>query len=236
MEYNGSKIQILDLPGIIEGAKDGKGRGRQVISVARTSDLIVLMIDGTKPLELKEKIEYELEGFGIRLNRRPPPIRVVRRTAGSVNFTTSCPQSVLTQEVVRLILKEYRILSADVYCDCDATIQDVIDVIESNCKYIPCIYVVNKSDAMKDEDVARLETMPYFCCISANEGRNLDRLRAMIWEHVDLIRVYTKVRPAALTHRSPARSRTLATRSSCRRRRRPSRTSASRSTSSSRRR
>lgn len=25
-------LQILDLPGIIEGAKDGKGRGRQVIA------------------------------------------------------------------------------------------------------------------------------------------------------------------------------------------------------------
>lgn len=28
--YRGAKIQLLDLPGIIEGAKDGKGRGRQV--------------------------------------------------------------------------------------------------------------------------------------------------------------------------------------------------------------
>jgi hypothetical protein len=27
-----ASIQILDLPGIIEGAKDGKGRGRQVIA------------------------------------------------------------------------------------------------------------------------------------------------------------------------------------------------------------
>jgi ribosome-interacting GTPase 1 len=31
MHYRGAKIQVLDLPGIIEGAKDGKGRGRQVI-------------------------------------------------------------------------------------------------------------------------------------------------------------------------------------------------------------
>ena len=29
---HGAPIQILDLPGIIEGAKDGRGRGRQVIA------------------------------------------------------------------------------------------------------------------------------------------------------------------------------------------------------------
>ena len=34
MHYRGAKIQILDLPGIIEGAKDGKGRGRQVLAAA----------------------------------------------------------------------------------------------------------------------------------------------------------------------------------------------------------
>ena len=30
VRYRGAKLQFLDLPGIIEGAKDGKGRGRQV--------------------------------------------------------------------------------------------------------------------------------------------------------------------------------------------------------------
>ena len=32
---------IADLPGIIEGAAQGKGRGRQVIAVARTADMVV---------------------------------------------------------------------------------------------------------------------------------------------------------------------------------------------------
>lgn len=35
IRYKGAKIQLLDLPGIIEGAKDGKGRGRQVSTGSR---------------------------------------------------------------------------------------------------------------------------------------------------------------------------------------------------------
>jgi len=48
LKYKGARIQLLDLPGIIEGAAHGKGRGRQVISVGRTSDLILMMLDATK--------------------------------------------------------------------------------------------------------------------------------------------------------------------------------------------
>ena len=44
IRYRGAKIQLLDLPGIIEGAKDGKGRGRQVISTARTCNLILIVL------------------------------------------------------------------------------------------------------------------------------------------------------------------------------------------------
>lgn len=70
MDVHGASVQILDLPGIIEGAKDGKGRGRQVIAgqsassrerfagradacsatVARTCNLIFIVLDVLKPL------------------------------------------------------------------------------------------------------------------------------------------------------------------------------------------
>ena len=74
IRYKGAKIQLLDLPGIIEGAKDGKGKGRQVIGVARTCSLIIVLIDVTKPLVHKRIVERELEGYGIRLNKKPPEI------------------------------------------------------------------------------------------------------------------------------------------------------------------
>lgn len=60
---------MIDLPGIIEGAKDGRGRGRQVIAVAKTCHLIFIVLDVNKPLTDKRVIETELEGFGIRINK-----------------------------------------------------------------------------------------------------------------------------------------------------------------------
>jgi small GTP-binding protein len=72
LEYGGAEIQILDLPGIIEGAAEGKGRGRQVISAAKTSDLILMILDATKKAEQRRLLEAELEAVGIRLNREPP--------------------------------------------------------------------------------------------------------------------------------------------------------------------
>lgn len=41
LEYGGAEIQVLDLPGIIEGASEGKGRGRQVISAAKVMQICV---------------------------------------------------------------------------------------------------------------------------------------------------------------------------------------------------
>lgn len=63
MNVNGANIQILDLPGIIEGAKDGKGRGRQVIAVARSCNLLFIVLDVLKPLKDKAVIENEWACF-----------------------------------------------------------------------------------------------------------------------------------------------------------------------------
>lgn len=90
MTYKGARIQIVDLPGIIEGAKDGKGRGRQVISAARTCNIILIVIDASKPVTAKKKIEAELEGFGIRLNKKAPDISIRRRDRGGIAFRSTC--------------------------------------------------------------------------------------------------------------------------------------------------
>ena len=81
---------MLDLPGIIEGAADGKGRGRQVIAVAKGCDLVLMILDATKAEEQKRKLTKELEKVGLRLNRSSPAIKVTYNKTGGVRVNSTC--------------------------------------------------------------------------------------------------------------------------------------------------
>ncbi|MCK5458982.1 MAG: 50S ribosome-binding GTPase, partial [Thermoplasmatales archaeon] len=59
MKYKGADIQLLDLPGLIKGASEGKGRGREILSAVRNVDLAMLMIDA-QHLDHLDLIENEL--------------------------------------------------------------------------------------------------------------------------------------------------------------------------------
>jgi uncharacterized protein len=153
--YKGTKVQLLDLPGIIEGAKDGKGRGRQVIGVARTCTCILVVLDVSKPLTHKKKIEYELEGFGIRLNKKPPGISIKRKDKGGINIIKSMGLELthMGDDTIASICKEYKLSNADVHFRCNATMDELIDVIEGNRIYVPCIYVLNMIDKITIEEL-----------------------------------------------------------------------------------
>jgi ribosome-interacting GTPase 1 len=43
-----------------------------VVGVAKSADLIIMMIDATKSLEQKRLLEIELDAVGIRLNKFKP--------------------------------------------------------------------------------------------------------------------------------------------------------------------
>lgn len=68
-----------------------------------------------------------------------------------MDLFTQVTQSELDIDTVKAILGEYRISNADVTLKYDASTEDLIDVIEGNRVYIPCIYVLNKIDQISIE-------------------------------------------------------------------------------------
>jgi len=194
IEHNGANIQLLDLPGIIEGASAGKGRGKQVIAVARTADLVLIMLDAGKGEIQRTLLEKELETCGIRLNRRKPNIYFKQKKGGGLSINSTCTLTKMNEKLVQLILHEYKIFNAEVLFREDSTPDDFIDVIQDNRVYLPCVYVYNKIDCISLEEVDRLARVDHTVVISCAFKLNLDYLLDVIWEHLALRRIYTKRR------------------------------------------
>lgn len=204
LKVHGAPIQILDLPGIIEGANDGRGRGRQVIAVARTCNLIFIVLDVLKPLGDKKIIESELEGFGIRLNKKPPAILVRKKDKGGIAITNTVPLTNIDQEEIKAVLSEYKLSNVDVTIrQPNMTADDLVDVIEGNRVYIPALYVLNKIDAISIEELDLLYKIPHSVPVSSREWLNIDELTEKMWEALELVRVYTKPRGQSPDYSAP---------------------------------
>ncbi|KAJ2370439.1 Developmentally-regulated GTP-binding protein 2, partial [Coemansia sp. RSA 2607] len=187
-EYNGAVIQLLDLPGIIEGASQGIGRGKQVVSTARTADVILMMLDATKSHLQRPLLEKELEAVGIRLNKSVPNITLKIKTGGGISYNSTCKQSELTEKFVSNLLHQYRIFNAQILVREDVTIDDFIDVVVGNRIYLPCLYVYNKIDAITIEEVDKIAREDHTLVVSIEQDLNMDALRHKIWEYLRLLR------------------------------------------------
>ena len=101
--------------------------------MARTCNLIFIVLDVLKPLGDKRIIESELEGFGIRLNKKPPNITVRRKDKGGIAITNTVPLTNIDHDEIKAVLSEYKMSNADVAIrQAGVTADDVVDVIEGN--------------------------------------------------------------------------------------------------------
>ncbi len=188
MEYRQAKIQILDLPGIVKGASSGRGRGREVISVIRSCDLVVMIIDVFNYQQLKV-LEDELYDAGIRINQSPPDVTITKLVRGGITITSTVELSI-DHETIKTILGEYRMHNALVNIREDITADQLIDIVRGNRVYIPTITVVNKIDLVDKE---HMKSFPKDSLkISADMELNLDGLKDEIYDRLGFINIYLK--------------------------------------------
>lgn len=193
LEFNGAKIQILDLPGLIRDASKGKGRGREVISVVRSSDLVLLMVDVFEN-NISVLVE-ELFLSGIRINAKPPNVSIARKSRGGINVSYTIENPRLTERDVKGIMSEFGFYNADVVVREDIDADGLIDVITGNRTYVPAFVCINKVDLAGKESLRKLmkklsiySPLP----ISAEEGTGLQELKERIYEMLQFVRIYMK--------------------------------------------
>ncbi len=196
LTYKGASIQILDIPGLIEGAASGRGGGQEVLSVVRAADLIVFVLSAFE-IEQYERLYDELYKNKIRVDTAPPRVSITRKGKGGLDITASVDLE-LDKETIKGVLREHGYINADVVINEQLSLDRLIDGIMDNRAYIPSIVTVNKADLI---DPAYLETVQANMTeqgidpdeavfISATENKGLDALIERIWTELGLIRVY----------------------------------------------
>jgi uncharacterized protein len=204
LEYQGARIQILDLPGIISGAATGSGRGKRVLSVAKNADLILLVLDVFQPDQISV-LRKELYEIGVRLNTQPPNVTINRSSHGGLGITTTCKLTHLAESTVRGILNTYKINHGNVIIREDITDDQLIDVVAGNRRYIPSISILNKIDLVSPKYVAeaRKRIGEDLIPISADRNLNLDELEETIYDRLRVIKVYLKPRNGSPDFKDP---------------------------------
>ena len=204
MEYRGAKIQALDLPGIIKGASTGKGLGKRILSVARTADLVLLVLDVFQPFH-EDVLINELGNIGIRLNQLPPNITIEKASMGGIAIAQQVKLTKITEKHLKDILHLYGIVSARVVIREDLTSEQLVDHISGNISYSKALTILNKIDLVDKEFLENLKTKikSEVIEVSANSDINIDLLKEKIYEKLKFIRIYMRPKGGETDFKEP---------------------------------
>ncbi len=196
LKHKGANIQLLDVPGLIEGAAGGRGGGREVLSVIRTADLVVFVLSVFEIAQY-EPLRQELYENKVRLDTRPPKVRITPKGKGGIDVKMASEVE-LEPDTVREVLRERGYVNADVAITESVNLDQLLDGILDNRVYLPSLVAVNKADLierdyletvnreLRTQDINPEEAI----FISAEQEKGLDALRERIWQSLELIRVY----------------------------------------------
>lgn len=199
LPYKDIQFQLVEVPPIVEGSSEGRSDGFQVLSAARNSDAIIILVDLTDdPGGNLLTVTRELENSRILLAEPQGEVEVTRRGHGSeLQFIWEGELDGCTPDDIATLLREYKIHSALVRIRGRVTLDIVEDAMFGNTVYRPTLVIANKADLSSDPAViesVRASAAPLdVMVVSAEKPRNLqERLGASLFELLGIIRVYTK--------------------------------------------
>lgn len=184
--YRGVRIQLLDVPGLVTGAAHGKGRGKEVLAVLRNADLLLIMGDVIK-LQQIDAIKKELYDAGIRMNEIPPRVSIEKKIKGGIYISKPINCQLSDNEIIS-VLNEFGYHSADVTIKENITIDQLIDHVAANRKYVKALYIVNKIDLVEDRSRISNDLIQ----IAAEKGKGIEELKETIFKKLGFLRVYLK--------------------------------------------
>jgi len=195
LHHRGATIQILDLPGLIKGAAEGKGRGREILNVIRSCDMVLYVVDPFQDSHFNI-LDMELWKSGMRLNQAKPQVFITRTDRGGIVVRSTLEQTNLSDEEIQSIIRSFGMVSANVTLRTDVTDDHIVDTLAGNRIYSEAVVVLNKVDLASEKDLQKAKSMlpegwPVLP-VSAKTGQGIEEMKDFIFDNLNFMSIYLK--------------------------------------------
>src|SRR5207245_9072265 len=179
-----------DVPRINKGASTGQGLRKRVLAVAKSADLVLIILDVFQPYH-DGVIRTELQNIGIRLDQKPPNIVVEKTSDGGLSVNQQVPLTKMSINLLKDILRVYGINNGRIMIREDIDSEQLVDFVSGNKFYVESLTLMNKIDLVNQGFLNELQSKikSKIIPISADSDININALREEIYEKLNLIRI-----------------------------------------------
>ncbi|MFX0117363.1 MAG: GTPase, partial [Candidatus Hodarchaeota archaeon] len=195
----GARLQIVDLPPLVNGSSEGVSQGTKVLSAIRNGDGAIIVVDlSQNPAEQLDTIFDELNSAKIRINLEEPNVIVEKTASGGiqVSWGENFEHGV---EGAKEVLHKRGFTNAIVRFRDKVTLDELLDALDASVCRVPGIIIATKGDlpgsrqnyeALKNSSEVRrkFEIFP----VSAKTNDGFEGLEEKIFAMLRLKRVYTR--------------------------------------------
>lgn len=198
MDYRGAKIQVVEIPALIEGSINGKARGKEKLGIIRNADFIIFTLIGSFT-EIKKHLDIltnEVELSGIKINKQKPAIFIKKTGIKGVDVIGKQYLKADLEKVTAL-MQSYGYNNVILELQENADLQKIKDAIDNSLSYKKAVAFwlygesFQKSFSKNQNDSLGTFTYKNILVISIDPD-NQTNIKDIIYKELDLIIVYTR--------------------------------------------
>ena len=159
-QYQKIHFQIVEMPSLMEGAADGVGNGKEILSQLRAADLLCICIDLSGNIEKQMNILLtELSKADIRINIQSPSLTIEKTGANKIQVLYMTNEAKEIEELedfteqIKEIVNENGIHNGIVKIYGKITLDDVIDVLTPSVVYKKVMILGTKGDLSHTQEI-----------------------------------------------------------------------------------
>lgn len=192
IEYNKANIQLVEVPAIVEGSSTGKAQGRELLSIVRTSDAIVLVLDACNAMQEFNVLQKEFQNSFIVLNKEKPKVKIEKSEFKGITISGNKYLKISFEEL-KQFLRGHGLYHVSIVLEEPVGLAELEEALNVKLVYKKALAVVMEKYCELDKETENeLSKKIPIIKVKELDNETVNELKNRFFELLDVILIYTK--------------------------------------------